>query len=187
MNGLLDRKEQAMKITARSASVVRTTAALAATVLLLSVGACTGGGHGPTAPADPQASGQMVSTTAGSLAVVSYGCGESLDLHRMAGEIETTLRIAERQNPSLFDGAGMLDGFEIHARSASDTRSRCDGNAACFERVGNVGHIHVWCDGGGLEHETAHALSWSENESCWETVYHTRNFRCEKTSDLYGS
>jgi hypothetical protein len=158
-------------------------ALLATTVLA----ACSGGGSGPTAPPDPQAAGQVVSTSSGSLTVVSYGCGEDLDLHRMAGEVGTTARIAARQNPSTFDGAVLLDGFEIHARTPSDSSNRCDGNAACFERVGNRGRLHVWCDGGGLEHETAHALGWGGHLSCWETIYHSNNFRCERTTNLYGA
>lgn len=158
--------------------------ALLATTLLA---ACSGGGSGPTAPPDPHAAGQVVSTSAGSLTVVSYGCGDSLDVRRMAGEVYTTAAIAARQNPATFDGAVLLDGFEIHARTPSDSSNRCDGNPACFERVGNRGRLHVWCDGGGLEHETAHALGWGGHLSCWETVYHSNNFRCERTTDLYGA
>lgn len=158
---------------------------LLALLLLVFASACSGG-SGPTAPPDPETAGQVVSTAAGSLTVVSYGCGDTLDLQRMASEVYTTARIAASQNPATFEGAVLLDGFEIHARSASDSASRCDGNPACFERVGNRGRLHVWCDGGGLEHETAHALAWGGRLSCWDSVYHSDNFRCEHTSNLYG-
>ena len=160
---------------------------LALAALLVLAAACSGGGSGPTAPPDAQQGGLSVSSMAGNLTVVSYGCGESLDLQRMVSEVYTTAAIAARQNPGSFEGLPVLDGFEIHARTPGDSRDRCDGNPACFERAGSAGRLHVWCDGGGLEHESAHALAWGARLSCWQSVYHSDNFRCENTSNLYGS
>jgi hypothetical protein len=58
---------------------------------------------------------------------------------------------------------------------------RCNGDAACFESFGSRGRIHVWCSGGGVEHESAHALAYAVSLPCWETVYHNGiNFTCRK-------
>lgn len=151
--------------------------------------ACSSSSSGPTAPSVSASTtaGQFVSTAAGTLDVVSYGCGESLDLRRIQSEVYTTATIAAQQNPGIFDGLARLEGFEIHARHPGDSTDRCNGNPACFERAGDVGRLHVWCDGGGLEHETAHALGWGGRLSCWDTVYHGVNFRCERTDDQYGA
>ena len=166
--------------------------ARAAAVALLSMfllAGCSGSASGPTAPSvsASSTSGQILSTAAGTMSVVSHGCGESLDLRRMENEVYTTDSIAARQNPSVFEGRALLEGFEIHARTPGDSNDRCHGNPACFEKTSSGGRLHVWCDGGGLEHETAHALGWGGHLSCWETVYHGVNFRCERTSDPYGA
>lgn len=166
----------------RSAALVLTLA------LLVPLAACSSGSSGPTAPAvnAPVVSGLTVVTSVGSLSVVDHGCGEALDLARIGREIDTTALIADRQRDGL-SHPGLLAGFEVHARSAEKARDRCDGNPACFEPVGSGGRLHVICDGGGVEHESAHAVAWAGDLSCWQTVYHSRNFRCERTDDLYGS
>lgn len=169
---------------------MRTTLRFLAAALLLHLVlvACSGGGaSGPTAPAAASTTGQVLSTSAGTLTVVDHGCGTDMNRRRLEGEVHTTTMIAEQQNPDAFAGERPLDGFEIHLRTSDDTYRRCDGNPACFERTGDRGRLHVWCDGGGLEHESAHALAWGARLGCWETVYHSRNFRCEVTDDLYGA
>jgi hypothetical protein len=110
-----------------------------------------------------------VDTEAGALTVIAYGCVP--DLPRMVREVNTTVRIARRQRPDLFGGKP-LNGFEIHARTPEASKQRCHGSAACFERFGWMGRLHVWCDGGGLEHESAHALAHALALPCWQTVYH---------------
>ena len=161
---------------------------LALVLLLPLIAACSSGSSGPTAPAAtaPVVSGLTVSTAVGSLAVVDHGCGAALDLARIGREIDTTALIADRQKEGLCH-AGLLAGYEVHARPADQARQRCDGNPACFEPAGQGGRLHVICDGGGVEHESAHAVAWAGDLSCWQTVYHSRNFRCEVTDDLYGS
>ena len=160
----------------------RTTVLLTLPLLLVPFAACKAG-SGPTAP--PEAATLAVHSQAGELTVLDYGCGSSLDVNRFSSELDTTLRIAMRQNPDQF-GPGTLNGFEIAAHPSSGTQQRCHGAPACFETRGNSGRLHVWCDGGGVEHETAHALGWAVHLPCWEVVYHTDNFRCERTSQMYG-
>ena len=164
-----------------------------APVLLLSLvlpllAACSSGSSGPTAPAAtaPVTTGLTVSTSVGTLPLVDHGCGAALALARIGREIDTTALIADRQRDDLCH-PGLLAGFEVHARPADQARERCGGNPACFEPVGAGGRLHVICDGGGVEHESAHAVAWAGDLSCWQTVYHSRNFRCEVTDDLYGS
>lgn len=166
----------------RSAALVLTLA------LLVPLAACSSDSNGPTAPAvnAPVVSGLTVVTSVGSLSLVDHGCGDALDAARIGREIETTALIADRQRKGLTH-PGLLAGYEVHARSAEKARERCNGNPACFERVGSGGRLHVICDGGGVEHESAHAVAWAGDLSCWQTVYHSRNFRCEVTDDLYGS
>lgn len=161
---------------------------LALALLLPLLAACSSDSAGPTAPATttPVVSGLTVATSVGSLPVVDHGCGAALDLARIGREIDTTALIAERQRDGLCR-PGLLAGFEVHARPADKARERCGGNPACFEPVGSGGRLHVICDGGGVEHESAHAVAWAGDLSCWQTVYHSRNFRCERTDDLYGS
>ena len=175
MNDPTDRKETAMKFFARIVFAIP--------LLLLPLSACKGG-SGPTAP--PDAATLSVNSQAGQLTVLDYGCGNSLDLARIASELDTTMRIASRQNPAQFGAGGTLNGFQVAAHPTSGAQQRCNGAPACFETLGNSGRLHVWCDGGGVEHETAHALAWAVRLPCWEVVYHSDNFRCERTSDMYG-
>lgn len=165
----------------------RLTLSLCAALLVFTLTACSGSSS-PTEPAPISAASasMTVSSLAGQLVVVDHGCGSQLDVSRIAAEIDTTLRIAERQNPDVFAAGGALQGFEVHARPANASQQRCDA-AACFEPAGGSGRLHVWCDGGGVEHEAAHALTWAVRLPCWESIYHTTNFRCERTSDLYGA
>lgn len=152
------------------------TAVLAFTLVL--VAACDGG-----SPTDPggAAFSSALSTQAGSMGVVSHGCGEGLDIQRMRAEVETTAFIADRQNPDLqVVTRRILEGFELHARTPDASARRCDGGLACFEPTGAAGRLHVWCDGGGVEHETAHAIAYAARLPCWETVYHGHDFRCQR-------
>lgn len=160
-----------------------------ALLLLTSFTAACSGSSSPTEPAPLSAASSTlaVHSMSGQLVVVDHGCGSRLDVARVAAEIDTTTLIAERQNPEVFSGGGVLDGFEVHARPVDASQSRCNGAPACFEPNGDSGRLHVWCDGGGVEHETAHALTWGARLPCWEIVYHSTNFRCERTSDLYGA
>jgi hypothetical protein len=120
----------------------------------------------------------VIQTEAGALAVVAYGCEP--DLPRMVREVNTTTRIARRQRPGLFAGSP-LAGFEIHARTPQGSAQRCDGDGACFERFGNRGRLHVWCDGGGLEHESGHALAHAAGLPCWAVVLHDgTDFTCRR-------
>lgn len=177
-----------MTLSTRTATRSLTLLLAVVSFLFVACSGGSGGGDGPTAPAATATFSNMsVSTSGGTLAVVSYGCGDSLDLKRMEREVYTTASIAERQDAKKFGAGSLLDGFEIHARTAADSKGRCDGNAACFERTSNGGRLHVICDGGGLEHETAHALAWAARLDCWQNVYHSRNFRCEQTTNLYGA
>jgi len=155
--------------------------------LPLALAACAGGSSGPTAPPALDSATLAVSSQSGQLVVFDYGCGDRLDLARIASEIDTTTRIAERQNPTVFGGGGTLQGFEVHARPSESSEDRCHGAPACFEPVGSSGRLHVWCGGGGVEHESAHALGWATHLPCWEIVYHSTNFRCEKTASMYGA
>jgi len=165
-----------------------------ATLLLLTlVTVACGSGSGPTEPAahPPGSSSQTatlsVPTQAGVLPVIDHGCGAALDVGRIGSEIDTTMRVAGRQNPDTFSVGLPLNGFEVHARPRDAAVDRCNGAPACFETAGRSGRLHVQCDGAGVEHETAHALTWATNLDCWQVVYHSTNFRCESTTDLYGS
>lgn len=156
--------------------------------LLVATAACSGKSS-PTEVDNVTAASSAspsVATRAGNLTVVDHNCGSSLDVLHMAGEVDTTMRIAVRQNPDVFANGLPLDGYELHARTPGASADRCHGAPACFERAGSGGRLHVQCDGAGVEHETAHALAWAAGLPCWETVYHTTNFRCEQTSDMYG-
>lgn len=165
-----------------------------ATLLLLvfATAAC-GSSSSPTEPPDLTASNSnqtsvlSVATEAGVLAVADRGCGDALDLGRMGSEIDTTMRVAVRQNPGVFASGFPLGDFEIHARPRSEAIDRCNGAPACFEPNGSSGRLHVQCDGAGVEHEAAHALTWATRLDCWQVVYHSTNFRCETTSNMYGS
>jgi len=149
--------------------------------LLAIVAACLAaacGGGGSSRPSTPPVPAVVIQTEAGALAVVAYGCEPDLD--RMVREVNTTTRIARRQRPGLFAGAP-LAGFEIHARTPAASAQRCDGEAACFERFGSRGRLHVWCDGGGLEHESGHALAHAAGLPCADTVLHDGiDFTCRR-------
>jgi hypothetical protein len=121
----------------------------------------------------------VIETEAGRLTVVPFGCEPDLD--RMVKEVNTTVRVARKQQPNLFGGQP-LNGFEIHARTPEGSLDRCgNGDPACFERFGNRGRLHVWCDGGGLEHESSHALAHAVALPCWRTVYHDGvDFTCRR-------
>lgn len=145
-------------------------------IITMAILGCSSSGNRPTTPTITPTPPVNIDTEAGTLQVTSYDCVP--DLARMISEINTTTRIARRQRPSSFGGSP-LTGFEIHARTPESTRRRCDGDAACFERFGNRGRIHAWCDGSGVEHESAHALAWAVALPCWRTVYHDEvNFKC---------
>lgn len=162
-----------------SGTVHSTSPLLYTLVLVLFLGAgCDG--RSPTDPGGV-AFNSALSTRVGSMGVVSHGCGSDLDAERMRAEVETTALIADRENPDLqVVTRRILDGFDLHARTPEASAQRCDGGLACFEPAGSTGSLHVWCDGGGVEHETAHAIAYAAGLPCWKTVYHGYNFRCQR-------
>lgn len=152
-------------------------------VALLSVAACQGGSS-PTEPFSApieQSSSTTLSTKLGSLLVVNHGCPGQPNLQKFENELYTTANVAMKQNPSLAVYENfVLNGFELHCRTAEETSQFCGPTGlACFTTEHGVGRLNVWCDGGGVEHETAHALAYATDLSCWRDVYHGINFRCE--------
>lgn len=145
--------------------------------------ACSGGGSSPTEPFSAAATVQSstFSTRLGNFVVFDKGCKSPPDLAKIEAELYTTADIAMRQNPSLDPyGRWLLDGFELHLRPAEETSKFCGPTGlACFIPQGGTGAFHVWCDGGGVEHETAHGLAWGGDLPCWRDVYHGIDFRCE--------
>lgn len=166
----------------RTASPPRWSRAAAALALLL-LAAC----HGSSSPTEPLASIEGsaaaigLATRLGDVRVFDHGCNGTLDLARIEAELYTTGDVAMRQNPSLaVYERQVLAGTEIHARTADATHDYCGPTGlACFEVVAGVGQMHVWCDGGGVEHETAHALGHGASLPCYHDVYHGLDFRCQ--------
>lgn len=156
-----------------------------AAVLLASLllAACQGSSS-PTEPlAFTESSSAVIglATRLGDVRVFDHGCAGTLDLGRIEAELYTTGDVAMRQNSELaVYQRRVLDGYEIHARTPDATHEYCGPTGlACFKVVAGVGRMHVWCDGGGVEHETAHALAHGAGLPCYHDVYHGLDFQCQ--------
>lgn len=150
---------------------------------LLAVVACQGSSS-PTEPLATVASAEAmtIATRLGTLHVISHDCPGTFDPERIENELYTTANVAMKENPGLaVYEQYVLNGFEIHCRPPEQTSQYCGPHGlACFTNQRGGGQMHVWCDGGGVEHEAAHAIAYAAGLPCWRDVYHGVNFRCER-------